>query len=199
MDYLDHLRKDPLLGSILVEAESIELEKQENICSWLCASIISQQLSTKVAKIIHGRFLDLYDGKEPSVSQILETPFEKLRGIGMSNSKANYVKNVALFDVEHGLKAAHLDKMTDNEVKQYLLQIKGVGNWTSEMMLMFAMARQDVFSSGDLGIQKAMTELYSLEESQSKKLQKDMTAIAKNWRPYRTYACLHLWKWKDPL
>jgi len=197
MDYFRHLCKDQFLRKILQKADTIELKKHENICTWLCASIISQQLSTKVAKIIHGRFLDLYGEKEPSASQILDTPFEKLSGIGMSNSKVSYVKNVALFEIEHGLKPAFLDRMTNDEVRRYLLQIKGVGNWTVEMLLIFAMAREDVFSCGDLGIQKAMIELYSLSEHQTKELQNEMMAIAENWRPYRTFACLHLWKWKD--
>lgn len=171
--------------------------KRKNIGTWLCASIMSQQLSVKVADVIFQRFLDLYEGRYPSPQQILESPFEKLRGIGLSNAKVNYVKNVARFEIESGLDHKKLSGMNNEEVITYLTQIKGVGRWTSEMLLMFALGREDVFAVDDLGIQNAMIRLYGLEHNDKKKFKEELLLISGQWSPYRTYACLHLWRWKD--
>ena len=197
MEYVAHLSKDKKLKKLVESAEPHQLKKRKNICSYLCASIMSQQLSTKVATVIHNRFLALYGGKEPLPQQIIDTPFDKLRGIGLSNAKVNYVKNVAQFELDFGMDAKRLHKMDNEEVIAYLTQIKGVGRWTTEMLLMFALGREDVFAVDDLGIQNAMINLYKLDNSDRKKLREDMLRISKKWSPYRTYACLHLWQWKD--
>jgi len=197
MEYVAHLSKDKKLKKLVESAEPHQLKKRKNICSYLCASIMSQQLSTKVATVIHNRFLALYGGKEPLPQQIIDTPFDKLRGIGLSNAKVNYVKNVAQFELDFGMDAKRLHKMDNEEVIAYLTQIKGVGRWTTEMLLMFALGREDVFAVDDLGIQNAMIKLYKLDNSDKKQLREDMLRISKKWSPYRTYACLHLWQWKD--
>lgn len=197
MEYVAHLSKDKKLKKLVESAEPHQLKKRKNICSYLCASIMSQQLSTKVATVIHNRFLALYGGKEPLPQQIIDTPFDKLRGIGLSNAKVNYVKNVAQFELDFGMDARRLRKMDNEAVIVYLTQIKGVGRWTTEMLLMFALGREDVFAVDDLGIQNAMINLYKLDNSDKKKLREDMLRISKKWSPYRTYACLHLWQWKD--
>jgi DNA-3-methyladenine glycosylase II len=197
MEYLAHLSKDKRLKKLLEGSEPHKLRKRKNICTYLCASIMSQQLSTKVAAVIYNRFLALYGGKEPLPQQIIDTPFEKLRGIGLSNAKVNYVKNVAQFELDFGMEAKKLHKMDSEEVIAYFTQIKGVGRWTTEMLLMFALGREDVFAVDDLGIQNAMIRLYKLDNSDKKKLREDLLRISKKWSPYRTYACLHLWQWKD--
>ena len=197
MHYISHLSVDKRLKRILDKAEPHQLKKRKNICTYLCASIMSQQLSTKVADVIYKRFIGLYNGKEPTPQQILETPFEKLRGIGLSNAKVGYVQNVALFEIEFGMDAKKLNKMSNEEVIDYLLVIKGVGRWTIEMLLMFALGREDVFAVDDLGIQNAMISLYKLDNTDKKQLKEDMLRLSKKWSPYRTYACVHLWRWKD--
>ncbi|MER3498835.1 MAG: DNA-3-methyladenine glycosylase 2 family protein [Chitinophagaceae bacterium] len=197
MHYVAHLSKDKKLKKIINTTEPHKLVKRKNICTYLCASIMSQQLSTKVARVIHQRFLDLYGGKEPTPQQIVDTPFEKLRAIGLSNAKVNYVKNVAQFEIEQGMDHKRLNKMSNEEVIAYLTAIKGVGRWTVEMLLMFALGREDVFAIDDLGIQNAMTRLYKLNHPDKKIIKEKMLAISEKWSPYRTYACLHLWKWKD--
>lgn len=197
MEYVAHLSKDKKLKRLLESSKPHQLKKRKNICSYLCASIMSQQLSTKVATVIHNRFLALYGDKEPLPQQIIDTPFEKLRGIGLSNAKVNYVKNVAQFELDFGMDAKKLHKMDNEEVIAYLTQIKGVGRWTTEMLLMFALGREDVFAVDDLGIQNAMIRLYKLDNSDKKKLREELLRISQKWSPYRTYACLHLWQWKD--
>ncbi len=197
MHYIPHLSRDKKLKKLLEAGQPHKLVKRKNICTYLCASIMSQQLSTKVADVIYKRFISLYGGKEPTAQQILDTPSETLRGIGLSNAKVSYVKNVAQFETESGMAAKKLNKMTDEEVIEYLIVIKGVGRWTIEMLLMFALGREDVFAVDDLGIQNAMIRLYKLNNSDKKKLKEDMLRLSSKWSPYRTYACVHLWQWKD--
>src|ERR1700756_3605665 len=99
MEYIVHLSKDQNLKKLIEQHGVLKLRRQKNLYLYLCYSIMSQQLSTKVARVIRQRFIDLFGG-EPSPQQIIETPFEKLRAIGMSNAKANYVQNVARFEIE---------------------------------------------------------------------------------------------------
>lgn len=196
MSYKTHLKKDKKLAALLVE-DNHELKRRKNTSIRLIASIISQQLSTKVAKIIFDRFLDLYNGKEPSCEQVLATDSTILRSIGLSNSKVAYVQNVAQFFLEHQITDKQLYKMQLEEVIDLLTQIKGVGRWTVEMLLMFSLGHEDVFAVDDLGIQQAMVKLYNIKYTSKKELQTKMIARSKAWSPYKTYACLHLWKWKD--
>lgn len=195
--YIDHLCKDSRLRKVLAEQDAVKLSSHKNIPLRLCASIMSQQLSTKVAKIIYHRFLNLYGGEEPTPQQIVATPLETLRGIGLSNAKAQYVLNVAQFCMDHNLTDKKLKKMSNEQVIDLLTQIKGVGKWTVEMLLMFTLGREDVFSVDDYGIQMAMKKIYKLDDSNKKGLKQAMEKIADKWSPYRTYACLHLWRWKD--
>jgi DNA-3-methyladenine glycosylase II len=196
MKYFTHLQKDKRLAKILDEPLP-ELQLHKNIPLRLMASIMSQQLSTTVAKIIYKRFLEVYDGKEPSPQQVLDTPFEVLRGIGLSNAKVNYIQNVAQFCIDHSITDTKLLKMENEEIVELLTQIKGVGKWTVEMLLMFTLGREDVFAVDDLGIQTAMIDVYKLDTSDKKLMKQKMLKLSKKWSPYRTYACLHLWKYKD--
>jgi DNA-3-methyladenine glycosylase II len=195
--YADHLCRDRRLKKLVEQQGTYTLKKRRNICSYLCASIISQQLSTRVADVIHGRFLGLFDGKEPRPEQILDLPLEKLRSVGLSSAKATYIQAVARFELEKGMSARTLQSMDNEEVIRYLTAIKGVGRWTVEMLLMFALGREDVFAVDDLGIQQAMTALYKLDATDKKKMKEEMLRISAKWSPYRTFACMHLWRWKD--
>ena len=197
MTYTTHLSKDKKLAKLIVQQEPFTLKFHKNICLRLCASIMSQQLSTKVAKVIYLRFLDLYGGEEPTPQQIVTTPFDKVRAIGLSNAKTQYVLNVAQFAIDHKLDDKSLKKMSDDEIIALLTQIKGVGKWTVEMLLMFTLGRQDIFSADDYGIQVAMKNIYKLDDSNKKQFKEKMLKISSKWTPYRTYACLHLWHWKD--
>lgn len=194
--YIAHLGKDKKLKKLIDAAGPFELKQQKKVYLHLCGSIMSQQLSTKVADVIWKRFLALYD-KHPTPEQIVETDFAILRAIGLSNAKVGYIQNVARFAIEQGMEWKQLQKMSNEEVTQHLIQIKGVGRWTTEMLLMFALGREDVFAVDDLGIQNAMIKLYKLDSSDKKQLKEDMLRISKKWSPYRSYACLHLWRWKD--
>ncbi|WP_026768213.1 DNA-3-methyladenine glycosylase [Asinibacterium sp. OR53] len=196
MEYIKHLQKDKRLAKAIGE-EVHELKLHKNIPLRLMASIMSQQLSTKVARVIYHRFLELYNGKEPSPQQVLDTPPEKLRAIGLSNAKVSYVQNVARFCIEHQITDKKLLVMSNEEIIELLTAIKGVGKWTVEMLLMFTLGREDVFAVDDLGIQQAMTHIYKLDATDKKAMKEKMLRLSSKWTPYRTYACLHLWAWKD--
>jgi len=197
MSHIQHLSKDKVLAKIIDKKNPVILSTEKNIYLQVCFSIMSQQLSTKVAAIIHERFLELFDNKKPTLEKIAATPFATLKSIGLSDSKTNYVLNVCDYFIEHKLTDAKLLKMKDEEVIQTLTAIKGVGHWTAEMVMMFAMGREDVFSADDLGIQQQMCSLYSIDNTSKKQMKIDMETIAAKWSPFRSYACRYLWGWKD--
>jgi DNA-3-methyladenine glycosylase II len=196
--YISHLSRDKKFAKILAGQDCLVISKRKDVLLYLCFSIMSQQLSTKVADVIRKRFLNLYPAK-PGPDQILATPHETLRSIGLSAAKANYVHNVARFAIEFGMDHRLFSKMSNEEVIEHFTKIKGVGRWTAEMLLMFSLGREDVFAVDDLGIQQAMIGIYQLDKSDKKKLKEDMLRISAPWSPYRSFACLHLWIHKSNL
>ena len=197
MEHLIHLTKDKKFKKIIELQQPFVLVKRKNVHLHLCNSIMSQQLSTKVADVFQRRFLALYKTKNPTAVEIAATPFETLRSIGLSNAKANYVINVCNFFIEEKITDARLHKMSNEELIKYLTQIKGVGQWTVEMVLMFTLGREDVFALDDLGIQQVICKLYNIDATDKKAMKEKMLAVSKKWSPYRTYACRYLWGWKD--
>lgn len=196
MSYKKHLQKDKRLAAIL-KGDTHVLTLQKNIPIRLMASIISQQLSTKVAAIIFDRFLDLYPGKKPTIQKVLDTSEETLRGIGISYAKIKYIYAVANFCQVHKITDKKLAQLPDEAIIDLLVQINGVGKWTVQMLLMFSLGRENVFAVDDLGIKQAMVKLYRLDPSNKKELKAKMLSISEAWSPFKTYACLHLWRWKD--
>ena len=194
-DYKKHFAKDKKLQKIFLH-EVVFPTRSTNITMSLVSSIMSQQLSTTVARVMRGRFLELMKKKSPSAEDILKVPVEKIRAIGISTPKANYIHHVAQFMVDHKITRAKLDKMEDEEIIELLTQIKGVGRWTVEMLLIFSLGREDVFAVDDLGIQKGMIKLFNLK-LEKKELRLKMMELSKKWSPYRSYICLHLWRFAD--
>lgn len=195
--YFEALANHPDLKPVFEDTVRHELKARENIPLYLYNSIISQQLSTRVADVIYERFLGLYGGAAPSSEAILATPLEKLQSIGLSRPKAGYIQNIARFDLEQGLDIEKLNLMTNEEVGQYIGSIKGVGQWTVQVLLMFALAREDVFVADDLIIQNTMADLFGLDRNDRKKLRKQIIELAERWTPYRSYVCVHLWYWNN--
>lgn len=191
--YKKFLAKDKKLKKVL-EHEIFIPKKNKDITTALVWSIVSQQLSIIVAKVLHQRFLDLFGGKAPSAKKILETPLEKIKSIGLSQRKAEYIHHMARFIVERKITFAKLEKMEDDAIIDLLSEIKGVGRWTVEMLLIFGLGREDVFAVDDLGIQKAMIEIFKLHDLPKKELRGKMMDLSKRWSPYRSYVCLHMWK-----
>lgn len=197
MTHISHLSKDKRLKKLIEKQVPVILEKRNKIYLRLCSSILSQQLSTTVARILYERFLGLYNGKEPTIKKILATSPEVFRSIGFSNAKASYVHNVCRFFIQHKITDAELHKMDSYTIIELLTQIKGVGRWTVEMILMFTLGREDIFAIDDLGLKQMVIKLYHLKETDKKLLQKKIEFISLRWSPYRTYACMYLWNGKD--
>ena len=196
-DHISHLSKDKKLKKLIEAQKPHALSVQKNVYLRLCASILSQQLSTKVARVLHKRFLELYGNNEPSPYQILETPATVFRSIGFSNAKASYVHNVCRFFIDYKITDAGLYKMSNDEILDLLTRIKGVGKWTAEMILMFTLGREDVFAMDDLGLRQSVIKLYKIKETDKKLVREKIEKISLKWSPYRTYACKYLWGWKD--
>jgi len=197
VNHIAHLSKDKKLKILIASQAPFILQKRRKVYLRLCSSILSQQLSTTVAKVLYKRFLELYNGREPTARQILDTPAETFRSIGFSNAKASYVHNVCRFFIDNKITDAQLYKMNNEEVIALLTQIKGVGKWTVEMILMFTLGREDVFALDDLGLKQGVIRLYNLKETDKKVLIKKIEKISSKWSPYRTYASRYLWNWKD--
>ncbi len=197
-EIIRHLSQDTRLKTVIENTEAISIEKNTNpdTYSSLLRAIVGQQLSTKAAQTIYLRFEARFGG-EPQAEKICQTSIDTLKEVGLSQQKAGYIQNIARFTLEKGLSYALLAPMTDAEIITYLTQIKGVGKWTVEMLLMSGLGRLDVFPEDDLGIQQAMSRLYGLDTTHKKTLLLHMRQIASVWSPYRTIACKYLWKWKD--
>ena len=194
---LRHLRKDPILADLMKRVVPKVSSFTGDLYVDLCSSIVSQQISTKVAKVIYSRFLDLYDGVPPTPQQLLETEFEDLRAASLSKQKGTYMQNIASFWIKHKLHNQDWDALSDQEILDLLTQIKGVGEWTVQMILMFSLERPDVLPVGDLVIQQSMVKHYGIFAEKKKELYAKMQAVAELWIPYRTIACRYLWRAKD--
>jgi len=156
----------------------------------LCYEIISQQLSGKAASTIIGRFDQLFPKKKVTAVRLVKIPDKKLRAVGMSWSKASFVKDLAKKTVKKEIAYSKLHEMTNEDVMAELIKVKGIGPWTAEMFLMFALGREDVFSHADLGLRNGMKRVYKLKEAPDvKKADK----ITEKWKPYRSYGCFALW------
>jgi DNA-3-methyladenine glycosylase II len=156
-------------------------------------AIVGQQLSTKAARTIYGRVVDMYGG-DPTPAQLIETDPEDLRAAGLSYSKAAYLRDLAEKIEDGDLDLDHIAEQSDERVVEELTQVKGLGRWTAEMFLMFHLGRPDVLPVGDLGIRKAAMIEYGLEEMPDPET---LERLGERWRPYRSLACLYLWRSLD--
>lgn len=195
-DALNHLKKDKILKKLILKVGEINRQGDQELFPALLSAIVSQQLSIKAAATIRGRFLGLFKNSVPTAKALLKLKDDQLRAAGLSYQKAGYLKNIAAFSLKNTLDYELLKNKTDDELIDYLVQIKGVGRWTVEMLLMFHLGRKDVFPKDDLGIRNGIKALYHLS-SEKKELFRDMERIAEAWRPYRTMACMYLWRYKD--
>lgn len=193
---LVHLKKDKILKKIINKSAIIKQSNNEDLYFYLLKAIVGQQLSVKAADTIWNRFLLLFKDSYPKNILILKLSSQQLRSVGLSFQKINYIINIANFSITHSLDYKLLHAMSDQDLMNYLIEIKGVGKWTIEMLMIFNLNREDVFPIGDLGIQNGIKSLYDLK-LEKKDLFKEMINISNQWRPYRTMACLYIWKYKD--
>jgi len=188
------MRRDPVLRAIISKYGvcGIKTGREADIFCGLVESIVSQQLSTKAAATIYGRLRTLMPGGgPPAPDAILSLSDEALRGVGLSRQKVSYVRDLSRRVIDGSLKTDAFAAMTDDEVVAQLTQIKGIGRWTADMILIFRLARPDVLPVGDLGIVKAVQKAYRLRKTPDAKR---LEALGERWRPYRSIASWYLWR-----
>ncbi len=195
-----HLARDPVMARLMGETPEPKAftDYEDNVYLALLESIVSQQISVKAANAIFTRLCGLFPHNYPAADALLALPFDDLRGAGLSGQKVKYVQSVADFSLTNRLDRPFFEPMTDEEVVQYLIPIKGVGRWTVEMLLMFVLDRPDVFPIDDLVIRQRMILAYPelTKGLTGKALYHKLQEIARSWRPYRTTASRYLWRWK---
>lgn len=195
---LAHLRAaDPVLAGVIDEVgpERVALrgsERPEDHYGALVRAIVGQQLSTKAARAIYARLTDRFGARTPTPAEVMAEEPEELRAAaGLSRAKVAFLRSLAEHVLEGSLELERLDELPDEQVISELVAVKGIGEWSAHMFLMFHLRRPDALAVGDLGIRRAAMIRYGLEALPSAA---ELTQIAEPWRPYRTLACFYLWE-----
>jgi DNA-3-methyladenine glycosylase II len=192
IDALQYLCKaDSNLEKIIKVVGKYSIKIRNDPFQSLIESIIYQQLAGKAANAIYNRFINYYDNKEITPARILNSSNDNLKKVGLSNRKIDYLKDLASHIYDGRINLEELPTMNDEEIINKLVNVKGIGRWTSEMFLIFSLGRQDVLPVTDLGVRKAIQKVYSLSELPKPNT---MMEIAEPWRPYRSIATWYLWK-----
>lgn len=191
-----HFKKsDPILyGYCLRVTLEPPVAHHADLFTELCDCIVSQQLSGRAASTIFGRFLDLFPKRKVTVPYLLTISDETLRACGTSWAKVRSLKDLAAKVATKKLDLKRLDTLPDDQVMAQLVQVKGIGPWTAEMFMMFALGREDIFSYGDLGLKNAIKKIYGYKKDPTPK---QLEKIVSRWKPYRTHAARILWKSLD--
>ena len=190
---------DPVMARLIDEHAAVvrrdlKRERPGDAYGALLRSIVGQQLSTKAASTIYGRMIDIFGGHAPTPKQLLAADPEEIRAAGLSRPKIAYLRDLAQHVEDGTLELDRLDELPDEEVSAQLTAIKGLGQWTADMFLMFHLRRPDVLPVGDQGIRRAVKVQYRMRKlPDPKRLEK----VARPWRPHRTLACLFLWSSLD--
>jgi DNA-3-methyladenine glycosylase II len=191
---------DPTMAALIERVGEIDLatrlarhseERPADAYGALLRAIVGQQLSTKAARTIYLRVLELFGGRTPAPERLLEASEEELRGCGLSGRKVEYVRDLASHALSGELELDRLDELPDEQVIEEIVAVRGLGQWTAEMFLIFHLERPDVLSGGDLGIRKAVGIEYGLDGMPAPQ---QVLEIGEPWRPHRSLASLYLWE-----
>jgi len=187
---------DPIIGALIDRFGDCKLVPHTDYYGELVSAIIGQQLSEKAGATIYKRFLTLFDGKLPTPEQIIVTDTEAIRGIGCSYSKAGYMKDLAQHIIDGRLDLAHIATLPNDVVIEQLVAVKGIGEWSAHMFMMFSLGRLDILPTGDLGIRKGMMMQYGLPELPKPPTMHEI-ALTHGWTPYQSVASWYLWQSLD--
>ncbi len=188
---------DPVMGGLVERIGHMDMERRRrgrprgDAYAALLRTVIGQQLSAKAAFTIHGRVLELYGGRNPAPEELLETGEQDLRAAGLSGRKVEYLRDLARHVLDGELEVDRMAELSDEEVIAEIVAVRGLGEWSAQMFLMFHLERPDVLPTGDLGIRRAVQVEYGLDDLPDPD---ELTRIAEPWRPRRTLACLYLWE-----
>jgi DNA-3-methyladenine glycosylase II len=193
-------KADPVLGALIAQLGPDDPSRWRDgrpadHYGALVRAIVGQQLSTKAARAIFGRLTERFEGRTPTPQQLLADDPDALRAAaGLSRAKVAYLRSLAEHVLSGELELERLDALSDEDVSAELVAVKGLGQWTADMFLMFHLGRPDVLPVGDLGIRRAVERAYGLAELPDPA---ELTRIAEPWRPHRTLACRYLWRSLD--
>jgi DNA-3-methyladenine glycosylase II len=191
---------DPVMADLIERIGKIDIETRlsrrseeapPDAYGALLRAIVGQQLSTKAARTIYLRVVDLFGGKTPSPQQLLDASEADLRAAGLSGRKVEYVRDLAAHVVSGELELDRLDALSDEEVIAEIVAVRGLGLWTAEMFMLFHLRRPDVLSGGDLGIRQAIQIEYGMKEMPTPQ---EVVELSQRWSPYRSLASLYLWE-----
>ena len=197
---MEHLlRADPVMGKLVEEQGKLDEEERSrgrpaDAYGALVRSIVGQQLSTKAARTIYERLTGLYDGTTPTPEQLIDTDPDDLRGVGLSRAKASYLHSLARHVVDGELELDRLGELPDEQVAEQLTAVKGLGQWTADMFLIFHLGRPDILPVGDLGVRRAAQLAYGMDDLPNAA---QLRELAAPWQPYRSLASLYLWRSLD--
>jgi DNA-3-methyladenine glycosylase II len=196
----EHLRRaDPVMRGLIdrlgpLDEEARRRGRPADAYGALLRSIVGQQLSTKAARSIYGRLTERFGGRTPTPEELLAADPEDVRAAGLSRPKVAYLRDLAQHVLDGSLELDRLDELSDEEISVELTAVKGLGQWTADMFLIFHLGRPDVLPVGDLGIRRAVQVEYGLDDLPDPA---ELTKIAEPWRPWRSLACLYLWRSLD--
>jgi DNA-3-methyladenine glycosylase II len=199
-DPLEQLRaSDPVMRRLVDEHGPLDEEERRRgrplePYGALVRSIVGQQLSTKAARSIYERLTALFDGRTPTPAELLAADPEDVRSVGLSRPKVAYLRSLAEHVESGELELARLSELPDEEVTEQLTAVKGLGQWTADMFLIFHLGRPDVLPVGDLGVRRAVERVYGLPDLPDAA---QLTEIGEPWRPHRSLASLYLWRSLD--
>lgn len=184
---------DPVMDDLIKRYPRPSYARHSDYYQELVESIISQQLSVKAAATILERFKKLFGTTFPTPREIIAVDSDTLRSVGLSRQKVTYIQDLAAKVLDGSIDFHDIDLRTNEEIIALLTSVKGVGEWTAHMFLMFCMARQDVLAYGDLGIRNGITTLYALPTTATPD---DVREIARihMWQPYESIACWYVWR-----
>jgi len=182
---------DPKLAAVIARAGPCTLKPGGDCFIALCRAIIAQQISGVVAKVITNRFKKLFPRSRPTPKHLVTLTDEQLRSAGLSRQKLSYLRDLAAHFADGKIPTRRFSKMTDEEIIDSLIPIKGIGRWTAEMFLIFVLNRPDLLPVDDLGVRKGFQKVYGLRtEPKAAK----MIQIAEKWRPWRTVGSWYMWR-----
>ena len=188
---VDHLSNDPIMAAIIEKVGPFAMTYRDPTFEALVRSIVSQQLSTKVAAVIYNRLAKAVRGGEMTPGNILRLRVTTMRKVGLSGQKTDYIRSLAKHATDGSLPFESLTDMDDAAVIERLTQVKGVGVWTAHMFLIFGLRRPDILAVGDLGVRQAIQRAYGLAEMPKPV---EVEQIAARWRPHCSAACWYLWR-----
>jgi DNA-3-methyladenine glycosylase II len=191
---LQHLKKDPVMRTIIERVGPFTMEFREPSFSTLVRSIVYQQLSGKVASVILKRLIDALPDGELTPQNVLRLRPDRMRKLGLSRAKTEYIRDLARRTTKGEVVFEMLLELEDDAVIEHLTRVKGIGVWTAHMFLMFALQRPNVLPVGDLGVRAAIRKQYGLEALPTVK---EMEELAKSWHPYCSVAAWYLWRSLD--